>query len=789
MASRLRFGIGLLSGLTITCAANGAALSAKADAARLSGTWLVAPGEILSRICHNFAPQQPILARKCVRDFAAENPRHLRPDAPDKLAVGVLLLVPASLRLMPTGVAAPTATDAKIIAAIAPATGDSDTGLSGGVRANPVTKPDIPPRIATSAPATVPAPAAAQPVYRDKLMANVEPEQDEKAGGSSATDLSRGQRFVSVELLAESKDESARGRGHEQAINAQYRQETENWGEWAFDIAARQLVTAPGDPVVGRGNTPRATLLHSLFPITERWVANSALGVIRNPINPLVTNSYRISLPTPLYVGVASTIGDGQREIRFATGQIGTLTGLAASAFERTNGSFASIGGNLRIADRWSVGGQAISVRDVTSVVEHTSLAGVLRYQLPQRAGGASLHALTDGRGRAGIWSDADVTLDGVRHQFGLFRLDPSLLWADSQIANDQQGLYWRANLAGLRQFWSGGISYDDTNIQRDPTRGGQESVSGFVGTTLRLDRRLSVGGNISIQSTRPRDANTQARRTFSGSLFANLSHWLGVSRIDAARYLLRPEASTQDSVDTLSISHDWPALGEFSINTALTGSRENSAGMVTRRESANLGVRSPSGGDLTWDLAVAIARVTGPRGTEKNINASVGGYWRISNDLSASAQFIWSTIDAAAPLPGVVVNPFRREKRLALSIRYEQASGMAFGTAGSLQERRFGTGRITGIVFFDENGDGVRQANERGAGNLTVFLDGRIPVTTDSNGRYVFSSVATGLRTLFISADILPLPWTLESENGFRVTVPLRGEAVFDIPLVRLNR
>ncbi len=786
MASRLRFGIGLLSGLTIACAANGAALSAKTEAARLSGTWVVAPGEILTRICHNFAPHQAILARKCVRDFAADNPHHLRPDAPDKLAVGVVLLVPASLRLMPTGDVVATTADAKPIAPGEPASAGRVIGLDRKAESDPVTIPNAPIRAAI---ATPPMPAAAKSAYQDKLIANVGLEPDETAGGRNASQDSPGQRFVSVELFAESKDESARGRGHEQAINAQYRQETENWGEWAFDVAARQLTTAPGDPVVGRSNTPRATLLHSLFPITERWVANSALGVIRNPINPLVTNSYRQSLPTPLYIGVASNIGDGQREIRFATGQIGTLTGLSASAFERTSGSFASIGGNLRIAERWSVGGQAISVRDVPNIVEHTSVAGVLRYQLPQRAGGASLHALTDGRGRAGIWSDADVTLDGVRHQFGIFRLDPGLLWADSQIANDQQGLYWRANLAGLRQFWSGGISYDDTNIQRDPTRGGQESVSGFVGTTLRLDRRVSVGGNISIQSTRPRDANTLARRTFSGNLFTNVSHWLGVSRIDAARYLLRPEASSQDTVDTLSISHDWPALGEFSLNSALTGSRENSAGAVTRRESANLGLRSPSGGDLSWDLAVAIARVTNPRGTEKNINASVGGYWRISGDLSASAQFIWSTIDAATPLPGVVVNPFRREKRLALSIRYEQASGMAFGTAGSPQERRFGTGRITGVVFFDENGDGVRQANERGAGNLTVFLDGRIPVTTDSNGRYVFSSVATGARTLFISPDILPLPWTLESENGFRVTVPLRGEAVFDIPLVRLNR
>ena len=181
MVNRLRFGIGLLFGLAIVSSAIGAIPnpSVKAAAARLSGTWLVAPGEILTGICHNFAPHQPILARKCVRDFTADNPRHLRPDAPDKLAVGVVLLVPASLRLTPTSIMAATAADAKIIDGVEPTTDSSLNGLTRKAESDPIAIPNVPMRAAI---ATPPMPAAAKSAYQDKLLANVEPEPDDKTG-------------------------------------------------------------------------------------------------------------------------------------------------------------------------------------------------------------------------------------------------------------------------------------------------------------------------------------------------------------------------------------------------------------------------------------------------------------------------------------------------------------------------------------------------------------------------------------------------------------------------------
>src|ERR1700729_1818951 len=57
-------------------------------------------------------------------------------------------------------------------------------------------------------------------------------------------------------------------------------------------------------------------------------------------------------------------------------------------------------------------------------------------------------------------------------------------------------------------------------------------------------------------------------------------------------------------------------------------------------------------------------------------------------------------------------------------------------------------TAIISGNVFNDANGDGIRQSTEHGIPNITVYLDtnnngspdpGEVTTTTDTNGHYQF--------------------------------------------------
>jgi hypothetical protein len=99
------------------------------------------------------------------------------------------------------------------------------------------------------------------------------------------------------------------------------------------------------------------------------------------------------------------------------------------------------------------------------------------------------------------------------------------------------------------------------------------------------------------------------------------------------------------------------------------------------------------------------------------------------------------------------------------------------------------GSGRIVGWVFFDDNNDGVRQASERPAAGVIVYLDGRYSVTTDNDGRFEFVPVPTGPHALRLSVERVPLPWGLADEAPRKVDVPLRDAATVEIPLSRISQ
>jgi hypothetical protein len=58
----------------------------------------------------------------------------------------------------------------------------------------------------------------------------------------------------------------------------------------------------------------------------------------------------------------------------------------------------------------------------------------------------------------------------------------------------------------------------------------------------------------------------------------------------------------------------------------------------------------------------------------------------------------------------------------------------------------------------------------------------------TDRDGRYVFTPVPAGLHDVTLAQEDLPLPWGLLDEAPRPVQVEVRGSAVLDFPLRRLD-
>ena len=110
-------------------------------------------------------------------------------------------------------------------------------------------------------------------------------------------------------------------------------------------------------------------------------------------------------------------------------------------------------------------------------------------------------------------------------------------------------------------------------------------------------------------------------------------------------------------------------------------------------------------------------------------------------------------------------------------------ARGLGFSNRGSA-----GAGSVEGFVYFDANRDGEQQSAEAGVPAVEVLLDGRFRTTTDRNGRFSFPLVTTGPHQLSLRLETVPLPWGANQDEGWRVEVPLRGEASVRIPVVKVG-
>jgi hypothetical protein len=104
-------------------------------------------------------------------------------------------------------------------------------------------------------------------------------------------------------------------------------------------------------------------------------------------------------------------------------------------------------------------------------------------------------------------------------------------------------------------------------------------------------------------------------------------------------------------------------------------------------------------------------------------------------------------------------------------------------------QTAAHGYGDITGLVFYDGNGDGIRQAGESVARDVVVYLDKRYVATTDGDGRYRFEHIAAGKHDLTLAVEDLPLPWGLLDDAPRQVSVDIRVSSEVNFALRRIDQ
>jgi hypothetical protein len=680
--------------------------------------------------------------------------------------------------------------------------------------------------------------ARAPKAYQDNFMSTAEVQAAEAEDAPSA-EAAQGLRTWMLESrmgLGESTGMgSRRRRASEFGLRAEYRQETLNYGEFLLQADGRHYGgdnDTSGPYSIGslgyaeKPSSGRFTLRNLGLPITAQTFADTAVGDVSSEITDGLSRNYRLSLGASALRGASTRLFSPDLDLRAGFGERGYLAGGPYPGFERSRGSLGWLGLTRRLDDKWFVAAQfdrasevpayydsvftpqGIGAKDVASWAASVGYgSGMLRdgdSRVRATLVGSRVRSTTPGvqTGDArGLFVEASVRSGRYRHEVGAYSASPNLHFGDYELGTGTRGAWWRLDYSDSRLNW--GASLDHEGYASDLHFNGVGHVrSGASGNVqYQYDNKTSFGANLNVHQTRYDGIGAYAAlagisRSFYGNAFVQ-TRLLDLPRSRMSLTMRRNEAIVLGG-DTATgqeaqWEQDWIG-GRYEttrpeLTTTLGYARDESGG--SRRDYPTAGVQLRYWIDSGFNVSAHL-RYTSERGglyTSRGLSGTLtaekelGHGWRTGliaslNQARADAlQTSWSG-------PQVYRSS---DKTAYVYLRWEGNAGTPFQTAGA-RGTGAGAGSVAGRVYLDANRDGEPQADERGAAQIEVVLDGRYRTTTDHDGRFEFPLVTTGRHQLTLTLESVPLPWGSAPESGVSVDVPLRGQAAISIPLIKVG-
>lgn len=538
------------------------------------------------------------------------------------------------------------------------------------------------------------------------------------------------------------------------------------------------------------------------LPLAGGWLANHSAGNVAGLQVPMTRGFGRFGLPASQVLGVAgewTQAAGGHHTL--ALGQPNLYSAIGTSSWEPSRGRLLFAGSQLPLAGGagGTLGLQLASARQVSDSPGATPLdsQGIWagwRWEgrapwadalepggLPPylRSGGLQVQAnvmRSDSRrdGLApshgmGSWIDARWQGTLLAQSAGLFWLQPRLRWGSFQTASDTRGGYWRGEAASRQWYLGGSAEWADS-----VTGATASSAYLSVSTRYRTDLRNTLLASL-------------ANRSGFGSGSSGRIGWNHDSAWGQSQWYLDGLRAPHRRALRAGLDHQFTFSSDTVLGTSLAYERGTDFDLPHRA--------------LLWGLigsfrpatGVALdANLRGSSGTEQRVvEGSVGGSWQLTPNWTLLGQLTLTHGQQLQPL--AVLSPVTQaselatptplsQRRLQLTLRYQESAGRTSAPLGGT--RGSAAGAIAGQVFFDENGNGRREASEGGAADVVVRLDGRYSARTDATGHYGFPLVAAGRHVIEVIKDNIPLPWNPVQERRMPIEVQLRGETTFDFPL-----
>lgn len=670
------------------------------------------------------------------------------------------------------------------------------------------------------------------PGYEDKYFSS-EAVQVIDAESLALESQPPGLRSVLVESRLESSRQSYTAQQSSGETNLgvrlEYRHETMNHGEWTLQADARRRSSQDSDPgsfgvyaLTTEAQTgQRVTLRNLSFPVTPFVLADASVGDISSEVTDGLTRGQQFSLGNSTVRGASAHAFSRDFDLRVGIGSRGQMTGGPYPGYEKTQGEMAWMGYTKRFGERnyaavqvnhankapvfFSTTGNAYADGEST-----TSLAAALGYGYALDNDGDKRIRLTlmrsqtqdngvnPSRAANGAYLDGGIRLERYRHEAGLYAASPALQFGDQWVADGNRGIYWRAHRDGLRVNWGLGVSLDRQK-SLNANFNGTWTNTGLNGYWVhRLDRRSSWGGNLQYTLQKKQNEDTGQRSTFGSLYYQNRwvdslgdSRFRWTSRRNQALVSNGPNATG----DEIEWEQDWwqtqePGAQSPTLRTTLGWAQDRSQGDVQTYPTAGMSWQTWLSSDWSLSTALRYTSRTGNLATSRGLSGSLQTEKALARNwtLGTSLLMNQAVVNTTSGVSGSALSVTRSDdKSLWLFVRFEEQWGQPYGF-NLRGEQGAGSGRIAGTVFLDANRDGAQQADELGVAGVEVFLNQRQRTTTDSQGRYEFSTVPTGMQSLSLRPESIPLPWGDGPRSRTTVEVPLRGTARAELAVVKVN-
>ena len=612
-------------------------------------------------------------------------------------------------------------------------------------------------------------------------------------------------------------------------LRVEYRFETLNFGEWVLQADARYRASQETSLsnfsayalATDERSGQRFTLRNQAFPVTPFLLADTNLGDISTEVTDGLTRGQQFSLGSSQVRGFSTHVFSREYDARFGIGSRGQLAGGPYPGFEETQGELAWMGLTRRFDNKTYAALQVNQARDTpvlfaqdgASLVDgenNTSMAAALGYGYAldndgdKRLRVTLVRSLTQAAGdnpsrtASGAYLEGGARVGRFRHEAGLYDADPALQFGDHWMADGNQGFYWRFHRDGIRVNWGMGISHDRQEPHNADLAGiwTNSGINGYW--THRLSRHSSWGGNLQF-NRQNRVADTSGQRSTYGSLYYQ-NRWteaLGDGRLRWTTRRNQELVSNGPNAtgDEFEWEQDWwrtqePGAQNPVLRTTLGWAKDRSEGNTQTYPTAGVNWLTWIDSDWSLNAALRYTSQSGNLSTSRGLSGSVQTEKAIARNWTVGASLLLNQAVVNTNTDGVgsSVSVSRSDdKAIWLFVRFEEQSGQPYGYA-MRGEQGAGTGRIEGIVFLDGNRDGIQQASEVGVSGVEVFLNQRQRTTTDNQGRYEFAIVPTGMQSLSLRPESVPLPWGEGPLSRTTVEVPLRGTFRANLPVIRVS-